>query len=383
MESSFDPTGEAGERGKPEWVSRTDEFVHFSQVVEQIADLVMITNREGIIDYVNPAFERMTGYSLAEVIGKKPNIVKSGEHSQEFYADIWRTLTEGRPYQGEIVNRRKDGTLYYCEKTITPYRNDKGELTHFVSTDKEITERRRAEICREKLNRELRRANEELERFASIAAHDLQAPLRTIICHLELIERWPSSTASRAKSVEFVMAAARKMHQMIRDLLVYSRVGGDSKNLVLVDCDRLVKEVVDSMQTSLSECGASIDRMRLPSVLADSTQLAHVFQNLIANALKYRRGNPPKIRIEARQRDSEWVFLVNDNGIGIPSEYFSKLFVMFSRLHTEAEYPGTGIGLAICRRVVETHGGKIWIESQPGVGSTFFFSIPLHPDTFH
>ncbi|HZW34034.1 MAG TPA: ATP-binding protein, partial [Isosphaeraceae bacterium] len=180
--------------------------------------------------------------------------------------------------------------------------------------------------------------------------------------------------------IAFAVDGATRMQALINDLLAYSRVGTRGKEFTLTDCTAVLERVLGDMGPTISEAGAIVTYDPLPTVMADGSQLGQVFQNLIGNAIKYRREEPPRIHVAARRVADEWIFSVADNGIGIEPQYFERIFVLFQRLHGKGEYPGTGIGLAICKKIVERHGGRIWVESEPGKGSTFFFTLPARTE---
>lgn len=342
-----------------------------TQAVEQTADLVMITDKLGIIKYVNASFERISGYSQQEAIGRKSNILKSGKHTKEFYKDLWNKILSGKSYQNEMINKRKDGSLFYTEKTITPLRNNLGEITHFVSTDKDVSERKQHANSLEKINIEL-------QNFAYTAAHDLKAPLRTISTYLQLLKKEITFNETTTQYIDFVTNAAKKLQALIQDLLVYSRTGYLTNESKEINAEDVLLDVQSFLQTSIQETQAIITHSPLPKLKMDPVQLSLIFQNLISNAIMYRREIPPRIHLAAEKKDTEWLFSVRDNGIGISSEFSHKIFNIFYRLHSDEEYPGTGIGLAICKKIVEAHNGKIWFESIVGKGSTFYFTLPAN-----
>jgi signal transduction histidine kinase len=231
---------------------------------------------------------------------------------------------------------------------------------------------------RKKADAEIARSNAELQQFAYVAAHDLQEPLRTVVSYLELLtERYKGKLDEKAdKYITGAGTGARRMQALIGDLLTYSRVATKSKALERVDCNVLVKTVIADLGSSITEAQATIDCGPLPIVMADRHQLSQVLQNLIANAVKYRGEGPVQIKISAQRRGPDWMFSIEDNGIGFEMEYAERIFLIFQRLHVRTQYSGTGIGLAICKRIVGRHGGDIWATSTVGQGSTFFFTIP-------
>jgi light-regulated signal transduction histidine kinase (bacteriophytochrome) len=237
------------------------------------------------------------------------------------------------------------------------------------------------ELTKQALQRnseELGRSNAELEQFAYVASHDLQEPLRMVASYTQLLaRRYRGKLDSEADEfIGFAVDGATRMQTLIRDLLSYSRVMTQGHSLQPADATVACDMARRNLQKSIEESGATVSVGLLPTVHADATQLTQLFQNLIGNALKYCKERAPQIRVDAKVGDEAWLFSVQDNGIGIEPQYFERIFQMFQRLHTREEYSGTGIGLAICRRIVERHGGRIWVESEPGRGSTFHFAIP-------
>lgn len=259
----------------------------------------------------------------------------------------------------------------------------------------ETHERRQAEQSLQQLNQELEvrvqkrtaelteantnllHSNRELEQFAYVASHDLQEPLRTVNSYAQLLARkYEGNLDAKAdKYLGYIREGATRMQQLITDLLELSRVGTRGKGLTPIDCEPVLYQVLENLQVAIAENKAIITHDPLPIVMGDETQLIQLFQNLISNAIKFRREEPPQVHICAVQQNNEWVFSVRDNGIGIEAEYFERIFLIFQRLHGRSEYPGTGIGLAVCKKIVDRHGGRIWVESIPGEGTTFYFSL--------
>jgi signal transduction histidine kinase len=227
---------------------------------------------------------------------------------------------------------------------------------------------------------ELARSNADLEQFAYIASHDLQEPLRMVAAYTQLLsERYTGKLDENAdKFLGYASEGALRMQVLIKDLLAFSRVGRNSADQGNVDCNEIMAEVLLSLASAIQESGAVVNCAELPMVWADRTQMAQVFQNLIGNAIKFREKAPPIVSVEVEKNEEHWLFSVKDNGIGIAPEYAENIFVAFQRLHARSEYAGNGIGLAICKKIIELYGGKIWVESQPGSGSTFKFTLPLH-----
>ena len=245
--------------------------------------------------------------------------------------------------------------------------------------EEQITRRKTAEEELKRTVTDLRRSNAELEQFAYVASHDLQEPLRMVSSYMQLLSRrYKGKLDSDADDfIGFAVDGAKRMQTLIQDLLVYSRVGTRGKPFKPTNCEDVLEQVLVNLEVAINESGAVVTHDSLPTVAADDTQLVQLFQNLISNAIKFRGKEPPRVHITAEQKTGEWVFIVADNGIGIAEEFFERIFVIFQRLHGRDEYCGTGIGLAISRKIVERHGGKMWVKSEPGKGTTFHFTIPV------
>jgi light-regulated signal transduction histidine kinase (bacteriophytochrome) len=257
--------------------------------------------------------------------------------------------------------------------------------------EKEIYEREMKEKLRTELDEHLRtgrklaetmaeleRSNRELEQYAYVASHDLQEPLRKIASFISLLEKRYEESFDQegVKYLHYVVDGAKRMQTLINDLLAYSRLGTQGKPFLRTDCNGVLDRVLADLDKPIKNRGAVITHDALPTLMADELQLGQVFQNLIGNAVKFCRNQQPRIHISAKRGADGWLFSVGDNGIGIKEEFFDRIFVMFQRLHTVAEYPGTGIGLAVCKKIIERHGGRIWAESEVEKGSTFYFTIP-------
>jgi light-regulated signal transduction histidine kinase (bacteriophytochrome) len=252
-----------------------------------------------------------------------------------------------------------------------------------ADTDRRMLERSMELSSQELLQatRELARSNAELEQFAYVASHDLQEPLRTVQSYLQLLQRryGEQLDTDAGEFIQFTVDAAGRMRQLIADLLAYARVAADAAPAQPTDCNQLLDRVRTALTAAIAESRAQITSTDLPTVPADARQLGQLLQNLIANALKFRADRPPRIHVSAERAGDQWQFAVADNGIGIDPQYADKVFAIFQRLHGAARYPGTGIGLALCKKIVERHGGRIWVDSVPGEGATFRFTLPAGP----
>ncbi|RUW71880.1 ATP-binding protein, partial [Mesorhizobium sp. M1E.F.Ca.ET.063.01.1.1] len=261
-------------------------------------------------------------------------------------------------------------------RMTTALKSRESELhAHAATLEQRVAEKTRELDLRAS---ELARSNIELERFAYVASHDLQEPLRMVASYTQLLGRRYKGRldADADEFIHFAVDGAARMQALINDLLVYSRVSTQGSAFEAIDCNLVVERALTNLKAALIESGAIIRKSELPKIDADRFQLVQLFQNLIGNAIKFRGERVPEIDIAARRDSGEWLFSIADNGIGIDAKYIEQLFAVFKRLHTRAEYPGTGIGLAICKKVVERHGGRIWVESEVNHGSTFFFTLP-------
>jgi signal transduction histidine kinase/HAMP domain-containing protein len=273
---------------------------------------------------------------------------------------------------------RPDGSTGHYYSTFRGKYDEQGNLTTIVGTAQDITERKQLESKLESSIADLQRSNEELEQFAYVASHDLQEPLRMVASYTQLLaERYENQLDDKArKFIHYAVDGAVRMRLLINDLLVYSRVSTKGKPPELVDAHAVLGEAIKNLGMNIDETQAIITNDELPTVRADAFQMVQLLQNLISNSLKFRGEGRPHIHISSRDEGTKWLFSIKDNGIGIDPQYADKIFVIFQRLHTRAEYPGSGIGLAICKKIVERHGGRIWFESELGNGTTFYFTIP-------
>lgn len=279
---------------------------------------------------------------------------------------------EGASFSSEFRIVRHGGAVRSVEAQYELVRNERGEPVEMVGTIQDITERKEYE-------EELRRSNAELQQFAYIASHDLQEPLRMISSYMQLLERrYKDQLDESAKEfIEYAVDGANRMQRLINDLLKYSRVGTRGGEFEPTDLSAVFEAALANLRIAIQESGAEVMAEPLPSVLGDQTQLLQLFQNLIGNAMKFRRERvTPRVRVGAERRDGEWLLSVSDNGIGIEPADAERIFLIFQRLHGREQYEGTGIGLAVCKRIVERHGGSIWVESEPGEGSVFYFTLP-------
>lgn len=364
-----------------------EEARRLARGVESAAESIIITDLEGVIQYTNPAHNRLTGFSPKELIGKKISLFsgdEDGKGVEQQHKKMWEKIRKGKVWSGETTNKKKDGSLYDTHLTISPLFDKDNELEGFVSVQNDITEKKQAEAQLAQRAEELARSNAELEQFAYIASHDLQEPLRMVSSYCQLLQRRYCDKLGQDANdfIEYAVDGAKRMQTLINDLLEYSRVGTRGAPLEATDCSKALERALSNLRLSIQDTDAKIHKTRLPKAMADETQLVQLFQNIIGNAIKFHGEDEPDIYINSKSRNGDWVFSVKDNGIGMDGSFLDRIFVIFQRLHTHKEYPGTGIGLALCKKIVERHGGSIWVDSEKGKGSTFYFSLPRIKEKF-
>ena len=356
-------------------LKRSEE--QFRNVVETQTEFICRFRPDGTHVFVNEAYCRYFGKNCSELIGKKfkPEIPPEDQASiREHFA----SLTHDQPVA--TIDHRiimPDGSLRWQRWVDRAIFNEQGNLTEYQTVGRDITDIIQSGKVLALKVEELARSNTELEQFAHIASHDLQQPLRRIASYLQLIEqRYKGQMDSDADEfIGYAVDGAKELQIMINGLLDFSHVQTLAISFVKTDCEILLKDAISQARIAIQDSGATITHDPLPVVWGDARQLIRVFQNLIDNAIKFRSKEPPAIHISAEQTDRYWVFSIRDNGMGFDPEYKDKLFILFQRLHGK-DLSGTGVGLAVCKRIVERHGGKVWADSKPGAGSTFYFSIP-------
>jgi PAS domain S-box-containing protein len=363
-------------------------------LLEAAPDAMVVVNQGGEIVLVNVQAEKQFGYSRDELVGQKvKNIIPQG-FAERLIADATRSTVDALAQQMgmgiELSGRRKDGSEFPIEIMLSPLESPEGILVTAAirnisarkksEEDNAELERRVVERTKELAvaNRVLEESNVELKQFAYVASHDLQSPLRSISGFVELLRlEYQEKLDDQAQDwIRRTVQSVEQMQTLIRDLLSYSRVDARARPFTLIPFSDIVKAALTQLDSSIRDSGAEVTWDPLPSIMGDRSQLVQLMQNLIGNGLNYRGDQPPRIHISAKRSEAEWTFSVRDNGIGIDPKHHEQIFEIFKRLHDEKEYPGTGIGLAVCRRVVNRHGGRIWVESAPGRGSTFCFTIP-------
>lgn len=361
----------------------------FRQVFEGTASGMLIVSPEGDISMVNEAAGEIFGYELEELVTLPIDSVLppdiDGEAVLSDDSSAFPPITGGR----HVLGFHKDGRRVPVELVLSPIEGDDGVMT--IASVSDLTARRAAEAAlRERnaelgqANAELARANAELERFAQVASHDLQEPLRTVSSFVQLLAKRYSEHLDDTgrRYINYAVDGAERMRALIHALLAYSRLERQEAPVdAEVSLPKIVARVQSDLHAAIASSHAEITSDELPVIAGNEGQLAQLLLNLIGNAIKYRRGKPPRIHVGASDQGDHWRISVADNGIGIEPKYFERIFVVFQRLHTREAYEGTGIGLALCKRIVERHGGRIWLESRPAEGSTFYFTMRKLADT--
>ncbi len=353
-----------------------------------ISELMSPTRARTLAGYGDGQVLATTEYALADtpsaqVVGQGLCIYPS-QVQQRFPSDAWLQAIQAESFMGVPLFDSAGqvlGLITVLSRQPLPTDPFLAEILNIfaVRAAAEI-ERQQAETALRNQQQELARSNAELQQFAYVASHDLQEPLRMIISYLELLERrYKGQLDAKAdRFIGFAVDGATRMQTLINDLLSYSRVGTQGQAFKTVDCAKILEGVLANLQVAIAQSHAAITHDPLPAVHGDPSQLTQLFQNLIGNAIKFRRAEPPQVHVGVESAPGKWLFSVQDNGIGMETQYFDQIFIIFQRLHSRSEYSGTGIGLAVCKKIVERHGGTLWVESQLGHGSTFYFSLPDH-----
>ncbi len=351
----------------------------FSAMAQSAVEAIISADSAGRILTWNNGAHGIFGYTADEVVGKPLTRLMPERYHALHRQGIERMGGLGKSaLMGTVIELnglRKDGREFPLALTLSTWTSVEGRFYGGIIRD--ITERQRAEQALRQTAAELAQSNADLAQFAYVASHDLQEPLRAVAgCVQMLQQRHRDQLDARAHElIAHAVAGVTRMHTLIQDLLAYSWVGARSEPLQPTDCAAVLNDVLASLEVSIRESRAAVTAAPLPTVMANPAQLRQVFQHLIGNALKFRGEAPPRIRIGVKHAGGEWVFAVCDNGIGIHPQYFERIFQVFQRLHTQRKYEGSGIGLAICKKIIERHGGRIWVTSKPSKGSTFSFTI--------
>jgi len=357
-------------------LSRSEEFNR--SIIESSSDCIKVLDIEGCLQFMSRG-----GQELLKIkdINQYLNMSYENFWKGSDYQAAREAIAEAR--QGRVGRfsgycPTADGTPTWWDVVISPINGPDGNVDRLLAVSRDITERKKAEDELRKLAAELKRSNSDLQQFAYAASHDLQEPLRTISGFVKLIEkRYKGKLDETANEfIKHTCDGVEGMRLLIKDLLVYSQVDTKERIFEPINCSVVLEKAIHSLRSAIEESGAEVTYDPLPTVMADASQMSRLFQNLIGNAIKFHDEKTPRVHVSADREGDVWVFSVRDNGIGIDAKQRERIFVIFQRLHAREEFPGTGIGLAICKRIVERHGGRIWVESEIGNGSTFYFTIP-------
>ena len=350
-----------------------------SAIVDSCDDAIVSKDLNGIIKSWNKAAERLFGYTADEAIGQSITMIIPTERLDEEPKILEKLRRGERIDHFETIRVRKDGTQFHISLTISPVKDAKGRIVGASKVARDITDRVRQERDLQAANAALQRANADLQQFAYSASHDLQEPLRMVATYSELIRRKFGGKLGQAgdEYIGHTVQGAVRMENLLKDLRTYIQVFNHEHSTPgEVDAGEVLQRTLFNLEVAIRDSGATVTSTALPRVPILEFQLEQLFQNLIGNAIRYRSTLPPRIHVAAVRQEGEWLLSVEDNGIGIEPQFKEHIFGIFKRLHSAADYPGTGMGLAICQRIVERAGGRIWVESEPGKGSTFFFTLP-------
>ena len=365
------------------WRFNETAFSWTKLILDSAGDGIYGLDKEGKVTFINPAAIKMLGLEGGQIIGKPMGHVvqhtkADGTAFPAGGSPILATLGDGLSRQRTEELFQRMGTMTIPVDYVSTPIFERGKLTGAVISFRDVTERQRAAQALADKARELARSNTELEQFAYVASHDLQEPLRMVSSYTQLLaRRYKGKLGSDAEEfINYAVDGATRMQRLIQDLLAYSRVGTKGREFVPTDCEVLLDRVLGDLRVTIEESGAVVTHDLLPIVRADEIQIGQLLQNLIGNAIKFCKQEPPLVHVSGKRNGKAWIFSIQDNGIGIDPQYAERIFVIFQRLHKREEYQGTGIGLAVCKKIVERHGGRIWVESEPDKGATFYFTIP-------
>ena len=356
-----------------------DEIKHLAffaaAIINSLPGIFYLIDRGGRLVRWNQNLETVSGYSAGELIHMGPLDLCAENERRLVSEKVEEVFTKGQSsMEAKLVSKDKKETPYFLrsERMLVDGRE------FIIGTGIDITERKQAEEALAKVTEELKRSNTDLLQFAYVASHDLQEPLRVISSCVQLLtKRYKGKMDEDADElIQYTVSGAKRMKELIRDVLDYLQIETGVGRFEPVELSQVIEKAIASLRETIDASGAIVTYQEAPVIVADFAQVLSLFRHLIENAIKFRGEEPPEIHISSERRENEWLFSVQDNGIGIDPEFTDKIFDVFKRLHTKEEYPGTGIGLAICKRIVERHGGRIWVESLPGRGSTFSFAIP-------
>ncbi len=350
----------------------------FRSLFEAAPDFIYVLNLEGQIEQVNKSVVDNSGYAESDLINRPLADFLSTKSQQNCDLKFSELMKEGKN-RHEMEFICQDSTVMTMDCSCTVVGEQDQDNAYILVLQRNISDRKRMENALIQTNQELRASNTELEKFAYLASHDLREPLRMVTSFTQLLaQRYSGQLDDDADQIiGFAVDGATRMEELIHDLLEYSRIGKADNFVETVELEEVLQQSLDNLQVSIQESKIKITHTPLPAIVGERVQLIQLFQNLLDNAIVYRdRQGVAKVEIGAEEQSDQWLFWVRDNGIGISEQYQKQIFQIFQRLHTKQEYPGTGIGLAICQKIIDQHKGKIWVESSPGKGSTFYFTLP-------
>lgn len=345
------------------------------QVTELRGYAMFMISPQGILTSWNAGVEQLIGYSEQEWIGRHACMIFTPEEKAAEVCESEMRLAQETGSATDIRwHRHKDGTDFFANGFMNAVRDEQGALIGYAKILSD-------ETARKQLQDALTESNSALEQFAYVASHDLQEPLRTMSTYSQLLsKRYRGMLDAEADEfLSFLISASARMSALVRDLLAYARLTTEQERPSSIALDEDLEAALTHLDQAINESGASVTHDPMPTLQVDRGQMVRLFQNLVGNAIKYRKPDqPPIVHISAEQKGAEWVISIRDNGIGFDPKHASTIFEPFKRLHTDQEYPGTGVGLAICRRIVQSQRGRIWAESQPGEGTAFYFTLPIN-----
>jgi PAS domain S-box-containing protein len=345
-------------------------------IIASIPDAVVVLDVDGRVRRVNQATLRLLGYEASELLGEPVTRILSEEATTE--SGVLDPALRETLIGLDATCSAKDGTAISVSLSRAVLRR-RGGVEGIVCVAQDNRDRKQMEETLRTAAEDLRRSNADLSQFAYVASHDLQEPLRMVASYVQLLQKRYRGKldADADEFIHYAVDGANRMQRLIQDLLQYARVDTRTQPTQIVETAKAFDQAVANLRAAIGESQAEVTRDPLPLVRGDATQLAQLLQNLIGNAIKFKGERTPRVHVSAKVEQQQWVFTVRDNGIGIEPRYFERIFAIFQRLHNREQYAGTGIGLAICKRIVERHGGRIWVESEPGAGTAFHFTIPI------
>lgn len=337
---------------------------------------IACADEAGRITFANHAFCQLSGYAREELLGQDHRLLDSGHHPRELLAEVCRRVERGDTWTGELKHRAKSGAEYWVAATVAPIGAGAHPGSHYVAICTDITRAKRHALQEVEQHQEQLRQSD--EQYAYAASHDLQEPVRAVVGCGQLLEQEFSAGLDPTLNqlIGHMIEGGKRMQRLVQDLLEYARVGTHRPRLVSVSSQDALTQALGQLEALVRESAAEIDTGVLPTVLCDPQQLVDVFRELLRNALTYRGSARPLIRVRADLEGAFWTFCVADNGIGIDPESHRRVFLLFQRLHPRHELPSRGIGLSVCKKIVERHGGRLWVESERGQGATFLFTLP-------